>query len=196
MNTIYTAMQQALRQTPPSRDPRILACLNGLRLLSMAARARKFQEPRLLLLCSRLAYRLLEVDHQRLESYLVLIWLFALLREYARAQQLIQHARQACGSHIALQAAEYCLQTLLCLPTHVPAESPQLPLTSHPSDAASSAEEFPAQILPWPALQALLHQQLEKMSPELLQQRWVELDTVYRPLQMHILNLWQALAHE
>lgn len=197
MNPLYTAMQEALRQSPPARDPQVTACLSGLRLFSAAARERRFQEPRLLLLFCRIAYRLLELDYQRLESYLGLIWLCALLREYTRARQLIRHAEKVCGPHPALQAAEACIETLLRKPVLLmpDLEARQIHFTTpgtEPPPVSTAPAEAETEILSWPALQSLLQKQLEKLSQEQLQQRWTALDYSYRFLQEQVLKAWQG----
>jgi hypothetical protein len=75
-------IETALKQTEPARDPRVKQALHALKLLTAEVRSQNLDFRLLRCLCAT-AYRLMELDFKRIESYLTLVWLFSLSRVFA-----------------------------------------------------------------------------------------------------------------
>jgi len=189
-------IESALAQTEPARDPRVANALMALRLLTNEVRAQNLDFRLLRCLCAT-AYRLMELDFKRIESYLSLVWIFALLREYSRAWQILLHAERVIPNHPAIQAGFECIQTLLKKPSHFqPVDMDAVAISFQFSNelALEHQGEEMGEItgeaaLAWNALFPLLKQSLEQAEPGLFQSRWQALQGAYQPLQSQVLQV-------
>jgi len=181
----------------PTRDDKIAQCLRALGVLTQAARQNEFKDLRYLQGIVALAYRLMELDFKRLEGYLCLAWIFALLREYSRAWQVLLHAEKVCTPHADLDSAKSLLMKLVnkpvsLSPVEIQAVSinfdllPVLPVPE--ARAVSSKEGLPA----WADLKAQLESSLISTTPAGLSERWQALQGAYHPLQALVLQTFRA----
>ncbi|MGE3724172.1 MAG: hypothetical protein AB7I41_01375 [Candidatus Sericytochromatia bacterium] len=188
-------IESALAQTGPPRDPRVANALKALTLLTAEVRAHNLDFRLLRCLCAT-AYRLMELDFKRIESYLSLVWIFALLREYSRAWQILLHAERVIPNHPAIQAGFECIQTLLKKPSQFqPVDMDAVAISFQFSSELAletpgeTGEKTGEEALALNALFPLLKQALDQAEPGLLQTRWQALQGAYQPLQSQVLQV-------
>lgn len=185
---ITTAMAQA----PPPADPRVRTALLALHMLTAEVRNQQL-DFRLLRCLTATAYRLMELDFKRIESYLTLVWIFALLREYSRAWQILLHAQKVLPQHPALQAGFECIQLLLKKPAQFqPVDMDAVAISFQLSPDAEAPESPQEDPLAWQTMYPLLKTALQGSSEEALQTRWQALQGAYQPLQAQVLQLLRS----
>lgn len=179
----------ALAQAEPVRDPRVKQALWALQILTHDVRAQNLDFRLLRCLCAT-AYRLMELDFKRIESYLTLVWLFSLLREYSRAWQILLHAERVIPKHPAIQAGFECIQALLKKPSQFqPVDMDAVAISFQFSSESPVADPDSDNALAWNNFYPLLKQALAGSDSESLQTRWQALQGAYQPLQAQVLQV-------
>jgi hypothetical protein len=186
------AIRLAQQQNPKIRDSRVNNALQALKILTAASR-KDPQDFRLLRCLTATAFRLIELDFKRIESYLTLAWIFVILREYSRAWQILLHADRVIVNHPAIQAGFECIQSLLKKPQQFqPVDMDAVVISFQFQSENTSEKELNSSALSWNALYPLLQSSLEQAESQVLKTRWEELQGAYKPLQEQVLLLLRS----
>ncbi|MBT9547676.1 MAG: hypothetical protein IV090_19950 [Candidatus Sericytochromatia bacterium] len=182
-------IETALSQSEPPKDPRVKQALYALKLLTAEVRSQNLDFRLLRCLCAT-AYRLMELDFKRIESYLTLVWLFSVLREYSRAWQILLHAERVVPKHPAIQAGFESIQVLLKKPSNFqPVDMDAVAISFQFSAEGPAAELGSEDALAWNTLFPLLKQVLAEAEHTTLQARWQAMQSAYHPLQAQVLQV-------
>jgi hypothetical protein len=182
-------IEVALSQSEPAKDPRVRQALSALTMLTAEVRYQNLDFRLLRCLCAT-AYRLMELDFKRIESYLTLVWLFSLLREYSRAWQILLHAERVIPKHPAIQAGFESIQALLKKPANFqPVDMDAVAISFQFTVDGPVAESGSEDALAWNTLFPLLKQALAGAEQTTLQARWQAMQGAYHPLQAQVLQV-------